>query len=1831
VRNAMILIFMGLFSCTLFASPVANNINDTRVEIVASNSGNIRLAFDLTDVELTNIDQEGETGTSHMLVGEGGTLEFGRPQLPAVTRLVVIPPNAGLELIIHTSEPRIVTANHPPALYLDEELTIEGQQMDNFTGVYPVQLAEMDDPIVIRGVRLVRVTTYPVHYDYDNNTYLYYDNIEAELIYTDAEPINPATHPVRKNRSQYFLRFIRGLAINGDQVGRDDPQAEKSPYVGHYCIVANEQNLMFEGVFEFIEWRRRAGYKVDIISIPNNRSSDQYSNEIKEQVQDLYDSYLEDGEDPFDLVMLVGDRSSYQNCGTGQIGAMLGAPRGNNLWGGVHIHHYDWFYGLLEGNDIFADVGVSRWAAGNRPMHDLWWGRTKAYEVEPNMDEQAWFTKGAVYAQRWGGNYHRSLATNVRWGKSVLESKGFDDIGIIESMTGANVAQIGAFLIRHFNDGTNLMLGRAENYHFRSGFVNTGVDFNQELGVFPIDLNIAGHHEWTTWWMLRSGDSNNFNGPVVATTGYGGQATLAYNICWVEEVNGFVQRDLPLGWARVQALTGPELYIPNWRTRFPGQAGGNDNACFTDVDFYGDPGIQYWQGVPQMVEADFPEVVSPDVRLVTIHVTDADDGENVEGATVTLYAPGNMPDFDDNDYPDYDGMQMWMKKSDANGTATFIFGDDVELNPRYPLQLTVLGRNIRPLLEEIDIDTPDDELVIEVIDYELTETEGNDNGEINPGEVYTIAFSAANLSNEIDAENIMAEITTESEYIEIVGATELAFGNIGNGETVESEDLITISFSTSIPDGNSRPSTMPVLLIDFSDGENSWKSAIQLSAVSPDFALGSIIGGNVISTEEEDVELDIDIINVGGFDAAQVTANLFSLGLGIVVMENEASYGNIEAGDHSRIDGNKFHVSGNLLSVPGSIAPMALVFSANDQFIDTTYFDLIVGTPGRNKPQGPDNYGYICFDDTDEDWEIAPEYDWIEISRQDRDRDYDGTSCDFDGRSEQNIGETLVIDLPFDFQFYGNQYNQLTIATNGFASVGDQEYVTNFQNWPLDRNVGGLGMMAPFWDDLNISDGQVYYHYIENEDEISYFVIEWYELRARAGGGGDLTFEIVILDMPTETGDNTIKFNYKSVINRSSGDWNNTVPFASVGISSPEGNAGLNYSYNNQYPVTSSVLENRRSLLFATSPKYKSGVLIGRVIDVATEEPIEDVLVVTQYGQAARTDSLGIYHINNAIADVEFSITAMIQGYNDSTLHENIIEEDDTLMINFALLHPEFNPSIMNMQTRLDPGASRDLSFNIRNDGNGPLSWSVIPRLPGNAGAEPWEFREDFHFGDQLEDRGIYGVVYINDQFYVSGSNRADDDEGNQVSRPTIYILDSEGALIDTFAQPGENRYGMKDLTFDGELLWGAVGNDIYGITLEGEVVTTFDAPHHPSSAIVWDPDREVLWIAGTTSDPVGVDREGNEVDGMRISRDGLYFYGLTYFADDPDDSPLYFLTKERETNRQAVLKYNFETEEQIFVAYFNHDEGGSPQGAFITNTYDVYSWVFMSVSNNAANDRIDIHQIEGRMDWFQLDLVTEEGRQEANDGELQTGETGEFILHFDALDLPLVDFETELHFYHNAMGGHTQINGLLSVIGPTKADSFDLVSPPDSSFFDDLEVEFGWYPSFDPNENEEITYHLWLQSGEDTYSFELVDTTFAVRLDTAVVLLEEDMDFNWWVLALSGEDTIESGHRFSFNLLYNAVGDEDGLTPVEYGLKSIYPNPFNSVTSITFGADLSEHIRLVVYDISGREIVRLFDGVPRRGYHRLSWRADRVPTGVYLLRMESPGRSRVAKIALVK
>ena len=93
---------------------------------------------------------------------------------------------------------------------------------------------------------------------------------------------------------------------------------------------------------------------------------------------------------------------------------------------------------------------------------------------------------------------------------------------------------------------------------------------------------------------------------------------------------------------------------------------------------------------------------------------------------------------------------------------------------------------------------------------------------------------------------------------------------------------------------------------------------------------------------------------------------------------------------------------------------------------------------------------------------------------------------------------------------------------------------------------------------------------------------------------------------------------------------------------------------------------------------------------------------------------------------------------------------------------------------------------------------------------------------------------------------------------------------------------------------------------------------------------------------------------------------------------------------------------------------------------------------------------------------------------------------------------------------------------------------------------------------------------------------------------------------------------------------------PAAYGLFQNYPNPFNPSTKIKFsipsvGQRHAFDVRLIVYDILGREIVVLVDQRLNAGTYEISWDASNYPSGVYFYKIVTDQFTDVKKMILVK
>lgn len=140
-----------------------------------------------------------------------------------------------------------------------------------------------------------------------------------------------------------------------------------------------------------------------------------------------------------------------------------------------------------------------------------------------------------------------------------------------------------------------------------------------------------------------------------------------------------------------------------------------------------------------------------------------------------------------------------------------------------------------------------------------------------------------------------------------------------------------------------------------------------------------------------------------------------------------------------------------------------------------------------------------------------------------------------------------------------------------------------------------------------------------------------------------------------------------------------------------------------------------------------------------------------------------------------------------------------------------------------------------------------------------------------------------------------------------------------------------------------------------------------------------------------------------------------------------------------------------------------------------------------------------------------------------------------------------------------------------------------------------------------------------------------------------ETRPFAWTVLLTDGKDTVQTstysnttGYAPVFRTLNltkltgTSIDDPSGL-PTEFALEQNYPNPFNPSTQIRFALPVDSKVRLTVYDMLGREVAVLVDGVRPAGRHAVTLDASRQASGIYLYRLEAGTTTFTRKMTLIK
>ncbi len=199
----------------------------------------------------------------------------------------------------------------------------------------------------------------------------------------------------------------------------------------------------------------------------------------------------------------------------------------------------------------------------------------------------------------------------------------------------------------------------------------------------------------------------------------------------------------------------------------------------------------------------------------------------------------------------------------------------------------------------------------------------------------------------------------------------------------------------------------------------------------------------------------------------------------------------------------------------------------------------------------------------------------------------------------------------------------------------------------------------------------------------------------------------------------------------------------------------------------------------------------------------------------------------------------------------------------------------------------------------------------------------------------------------------------------------------------------------------------------------------------------------------------------------------------------------------------------------------------------------------------------------------------------------------------------------------------------------FERVLPVDSSLLTFMTpLTFNWERAIDPDGGP-VNYAFHLESNyaggfgpADTVT---VDTFVLVYVVVPVEPLDEVFDFHWRVAAMDGQDSVEAtnGEGY-FQMDIPQTASENVLAPSSFQI-SVFPNPFNPSTAITYDLPQASHVLLRVFDLLGREVAVLRDGFVEAGSHRVTFDASSVAAGIYFARLDAKAYSQTRKLMLLK
>ena len=132
------------------------------------------------------------------------------------------------------------------------------------------------------------------------------------------------------------------------------------------------------------------------------------------------------------------------------------------------------------------------------------------------------------------------------------------------------------------------------------------------------------------------------------------------------------------------------------------------------------------------------------------------------------------------------------------------------------------------------------------------------------------------------------------------------------------------------------------------------------------------------------------------------------------------------------------------------------------------------------------------------------------------------------------------------------------------------------------------------------------------------------------------------------------------------------------------------------------------------------------------------------------------------------------------------------------------------------------------------------------------------------------------------------------------------------------------------------------------------------------------------------------------------------------------------------------------------------------------------------------------------------------------------------------------------------------------------------------------------------------------------------------IIMMENYRNGSVWNAFMQNEDIQVGLERAGFQEVTSIYENIEKM-PLLFSLEQNYPNPFNGQTQITFQVPENKLVNLSVFDVTGRKVAVVMNKFISAGEHRLSFKAEKLNSGIYFYRLEMNGESLTKRMLLLK